>query len=419
MRARSLLILAAALGVGLVALACDGGGDGEATPSATAAAPASPAGSPEASATTTETATPTATATVAGPPSADPRPVALEAVEPDVVLERPVDVFTLADDPAYYVVDQGGLIYRIAGGKATPALDLSDRVNTRGNEEGLLSAQPDPDASTDHLWVYYSAADPRRTVLSRFTRGERGAFDPLSELVILDIPQPYANHNGGAIRFGPDGMLYLGLGDGGSGGDPQGNGQNPGTLLGSIIRLDVRDASKQEPYRVPADNPLVGGTGVRAEVWAYGLRNPWRMEFDPATGLLWVGDVGQNAVEEISIVTSGANLGWNVMEGDTCYNATSCNQTGLTAPVAVYSHASGRCSVTGGPVVRDGETPEVEGSYLYADFCSGELWALRADLQGEPLLVLEDAGSVAAIRQVGRYVLVLAFGEPLRRIVSP
>lgn len=423
MRARSLLTLAAALGVGLVALACDGGEDGDATTSPTAAATASPAGSPGASstatATTTATTTATASATPGGLASEDPRPVALEAVEADVVLERPVDVFVLADDPAYYVVDQGGIIYRIADGEATPALDLSDRVSTRGNEEGLLSAHPDPDASTDHLWVYYSAADPRRTVLSRFTRADEGTFDPQSELVILDIPQPYANHNGGAIRFGPDGMLYLGLGDGGSGGDPQGNGQDPGTLLGSILRLDVRNASPQEHYRVPTDNPLVGGTGVRAEVWAYGLRNPWRMEFDAATGLLWVGDVGQNAVEEISIATSGANLGWNVMEGDTCYDATSCNQTGLTAPVAVYDHSGGRCSVTGGPVVRDGETPEVEGSYLYADFCSGEVWALRADLQGEPLRVLDDAGSVAAIRQVGREILVLAFGEPLRRIVSP
>ncbi|MDO9445119.1 MAG: PQQ-dependent sugar dehydrogenase [Dehalococcoidia bacterium] len=421
MRARTLLILAAALVVGVTALACDGGEDGDATASATAAATESPSGSPEASPTATQTAsaTPTPTAAPGGPPSTDPRPVVLEAIEPDVVLERPVDVFVLADDPAYHVVDQGGLIYRIADGEATPVLNLSDRVSTRGNEEGLLSAQPDPDASTDHLWVYYSAADPRRTVLSRFTRDEQGVFDPLSELVILDIPQPYANHNGGAIRFGPDGMLYLGLGDGGSGGDPQGNGQDPGTLLGSILRLDVRSASAQEHYRVPTDNPLVGGTGVRAEVWAYGLRNPWRMEFDAATGLLWVGDVGQNAVEEISIVTSGANLGWNVMEGDTCYNATSCNQTGLTAPVTVYGHAGGHCSVTGGPVVRNGETPEVEGSYLYADFCSGNIWALRADLQGEPLRVLDDAGSVAAIRQVGRYILVLSFGEPLRRIVSP
>ncbi|GMU41292.1 MAG: hypothetical protein AMXMBFR23_21580 [Chloroflexota bacterium] len=355
------------------------------------------------------------------PPSADPAPVALSVHLSPVTFDRPVDVFALPDDPeAVYVVDQGGVLYRLDAAGRKAVLDLRDRVLRGGNEEGLLSMHPDPGfASNGRVWAYYSAASPRRTVLSVFTRTPDGAFDPSSELVVLEVPQPFANHNGGAIRFGPDGMLYLGLGDGGSGGDPEGHGQDPTTLLGSILRLDVRDASPSRPYRVPADNPLVGGTGVRAEVWAYGLRNPWRMEFDAATGALWVGDVGQNEQEEISIATAGANLGWNVMEGGACFRTSDCNRTGLTMPVATYSHGGGRCSVTGGPVVREGGVPEVEGAYLYADFCSGEVYALRADLAGSPVIVLEDAGSVAAIRQVGGDLLLLSFGEPVRRLISP
>ncbi len=414
-----------ALVAGLLAAACGGTEPpSEASPTATVTATSSVTTTPEAtpatSATPTATASPSPTATGTVPPSADPAPVALTVHLAPVAFDRPVDVFALSDDPeAAFVVDQEGVLYRLDTAGREPVLDLRDRVLRGGNEEGLLSMHPDPAyASNGRVWAYYSAASPRRTVLSVFTRDTDGTFDPGSELVVLEVPQPFANHNGGAIRFGPDGMLYLGLGDGGSGGDPEGHGQDPTTLLGSILRLDVRDASPSRPYRVPADNPLVGGTGVRAEVWAYGVRNPWRMEFDPATGALWVGDVGQNEQEEISIATAGANLGWNVMEGGACYRANDCNRTGLTMPVATYSHGGGRCSVTGGPVVRGGGVPEVEGAYLYADFCSGDVYALRADLAGSPVTVLEDAGSVAAIRQVGADVLLLSFGEPVRRLIS-
>lgn len=438
MPARRLLL--PALVAGLLAAAC-GGTDAPtaaSTPTATeapsgaSASPpttptevtASPTATEPPTATTSPTATPSAAAdtpVASTPPSADPRPVALAPFLAPVRFDRPVDVFALPGDAgAVYVVDQGGVLYRLDEAGREAVLDLRGRVSRSGNEEGLLSMHPDPAyTSNGRVWAYYSAASPRRSVLSVFTRAADGTFDATSELVVLEVPQPFSNHNGGAIRFGPDGMLYLGLGDGGSAGDPEGHGQDPTTLLGSILRLDVRDASAARPYRVPADNPLVGGTGVRAEVWAYGLRNPWRMEFDPATGALWLGDVGQNAREEISIATAGANLGWKVMEGDRCYGADNCNRTGLTMPVAVYGHGSGRCSVTGGPVVRGGGVPEVEGAYLYADFCSGEVWALRADLQGESVRVLSGAGSVAAVRQVGTAVLLLSFGEPVRQIASP
>ncbi|MDA0271405.1 MAG: PQQ-dependent sugar dehydrogenase [Chloroflexi bacterium] len=350
-----------------------------------------------------------------------PAAILLTPFEPTVTFERPVEVFALPGDPALYVVEQNqAVVLRLYQGSTTLALDLSDRVLVSGNEEGLLSAEPDPAFSTNgRLWVYYSTAQPRRTILSYVVQTAPGEFDAESEAVVLEIGQPFSNHNGGSIRFGPDGMLYLGVGDGGSSGDPQGNGQDASTLLGSILRIDVRSTSPARPYLVPVSNPLVGGTGVRAEVWAYGLRNPWRMDWDASTGSLWVADVGQNAIEEVSIATAGANLGWKVMEGDRCYNASTCNQTGLTMPVAVYNHQGGRCSITGGPVVRGGSVPEVEGAYLFADYCSGEVFGMRASPVGNVVRIYQGAGNVASIAQVRGEVYLLVFGKPLQRVVSP
>ncbi len=403
----------AVIGAVALALAACTGGDTPSTPTLTATGTGTPVAT-----TDPATGTPSASPTGTPPPSVDPRPVGVEPMM-DVTLTRPVDVFLAAGDRALYVVDQSGVILRVTGGAAETYLDLRDRVNAAGSEEGLLSAQLDPDVANNHLWAYYSAANPRRTVLSRFTWDAQGVVDPQSELVILEVAQPFANHNGGAIRFGPDGMLYLGLGDGGDRGDPEENGQDPTALLGSIIRIDVRDASAGSPYRIPADNPRLGGADP-TEVWAYGLRNPWRMEFDPATGALWVGDVGQNAVEEISIATAGANLGWNVMEGDRCYLGVGCDQAGLTPPVLTYEHGGGRCSVTGGPVVRGSTVPELEGNYLFADYCSGELWAVRADLESDgPVLIASGLGNVAAVRQVAESIVVLSFGRPPLQLVSP
>ena len=197
--------------------------------------------------------------------------------------------------------------------------------------------------------------------------------------MLLEVEQPYPNHNGGQLAFGPDGYLYIGLGDGGSGGDPQGNGQDLTTLLGSILRIDVSNASPAEPYRVPEDNPFWDDETARAEIWAYGLRNPWRFSFDEATGDLWTGDVGQNRFEEIDLVVRGGNYGWNVLEGTHCFSPkTGCDPTGKALPVLEYP-INGGCSVIGGYVYRAAAIPSLAGAYVYGDFCSGKVSALRYD----------------------------------------
>ena len=257
-------------------------------------------------------------------------------------------------------------------------LDIRERVTDRGNEEGLLGLAFDPDyQGNGYFYVYYSAASPRRSVIARF-RASPGAdhVDPSTEVVIMEIGQPFSNHNGGHITFGPDGYLYVGLGDGGSGGDPRGHGQNLRTLLGTIIRIDVSTLDETGSYAVPPDNPFVGVEGARPEIWAYGLRNPWRFSFDKETGELWAGDVGQNKLEEIDIVTRGSNYGWNIMEGSLCFRVSSCDREGLEPPVAEYGRDGG-CSVTGGYVYRGSRLQSLVGAYVYGDFCTGRIWALR------------------------------------------
>lgn len=264
-------------------------------------------------------------------------------------------------------------------------LDIRSRVSTAGNEEGLLGLAFHPNyAKNGHFYVYYSAAGPRRSVLSRFTVSD----DPnqavsSSEHIVLEIPQPYSNHNGGMIEFGPDGFLYVGVGDGGSSDDPHGHGQNTTTLLGSILRLDVDRTGDGKNYGIPASNPFAssGDTGgdPRPEIYAYGLRNPWRFSFDSATGELWVGDVGQDKWEEIDVVENGANYGWNTLEGFHCFSpSVGCDSSGTTYPVAEYDH-SGRCSVTGGFVYRGAAIPSLHGVYIFGDFCSGEIWGIRTN----------------------------------------
>ncbi len=280
---------------------------------------------------------------------------------------------------ALYAVTQQGMVWRFEPGVSTPMepyLDLTDRVRTTANEEGLLGLAFSPDFSSDgHLFVYYSASNPRRSVLSHFS-GDADRADPASETLVMEVEQPFGNHNGGHIEFGPDGMLYVALGDGGGGGDPGGNGQNLSTLLGSILRIDVANLNDTGRYRVPEDNPFVGIEGARPEIWAYGLRNPWRFAFDPESGRLWAGDVGQNAFEEIDIIEPGANYGWGVMEGSECFRSADCNRDGLVMPVAEYGHDSG-CSVTGGRVYRWSRLPSLNEAYVYGDFCSGTVWGLR------------------------------------------
>ena len=285
-----------------------------------------------------------------------------------------------------FVTEQGGRILTFSNRQqvAAPALflDLSSRVSEAGDEEGLLGLAFDPGYRRNgYFYVYYSAAGPRRSVVSRFSarQGGQGTADPESELIIMEIPQPYSNHNGGQLAFGPEGHLYVGLGDGGGSGDPHGNGQNKATVLGSILRIDVAGSSEGERYRIPADNPFVGAPGARQEIWAYGFRNPWRFSFDRTTGLMWAADVGQNSWEEIDLVQKGVNFGWNVMEGSQCFSPRAgCERAGLQLPVAEYSSAEG-CSVIGGYVYRGARLPSLAGAYIYGDFCSGNIWGFRYD----------------------------------------
>ncbi|MGB3329452.1 MAG: PQQ-dependent sugar dehydrogenase [Thermomicrobiales bacterium] len=290
-----------------------------------------------------------------------------------------------------FVVEQPGRIRIVTDGTVgeTPFLDITDRVGSAGNEQGLLGLAFAPDyATSGACYVDYTDTNGN-TVVSRFTVTEDPAVaDPGSEQILLQQEQPFPNHNGGDVAFGPDGNLYISLGDGGSQGDPHGNGQNLGTWLGKILRIDPSQPDGETPYRIPAGNPFVGTAAAKPEVFLYGLRNPWRFSFDRETGDLWIGDVGQNLYEEIDVLpaaeaaTGGQNFGWNIKEGDSCYNADTCDDTGLTPPVFVYSHQEGGCSVTGGYVYRGTAVPSLEGTYLCGDYCSGLVWGIGAGADG-------------------------------------
>ena len=252
-------------------------------------------------------------------------------------LDFPVWLTSPPGDPRLFVVEKGGRVVIVENGAVlpTPFLDLRGQVST-GSEQGLLSLAFHPGYSSNGRFFvnFTDTAGDTRVVEYRVSPGDPGRADPGSARVVLAIEQPFANHNGGLVLFGPDGMLYVGMGDGGSGGDPQGNGQNLGALLGKMLRIDVDGA---QPYAVPDDNPFVDTAGARPEVWAYGLRNPWRFSFDRDTGDLYIADVGQNRVEEVNAVSGaggGLNYGWNVMEGTRCFEpGEGCDQDGLTLPV--------------------------------------------------------------------------------------
>jgi glucose/arabinose dehydrogenase len=306
--------------------------------------------------------------------------VAFERAYPRLSFERPLFLTDAPGDTRLFVVTQAGTIeaFDPAGDpvKTQPFLDIRPKVSRRGEEEGLLGLAFHPDYARNGLfYVYYSAVGAPRQIVAQYRAPDRRTADPASERILLEMPDPWRNHNGGMLAFGPDGHLYIATGDGGSGGDPQGNGQRLDTLLGKILRVTADG-------RVPPDNPFVGKTGARGEIWAYGLRNPWRFSFDRETGALWAGDVGQNRWEEVDVIDKGGNYGWRLFEGFEPFDkAAGRAPAGLIAPVTVYGREHG-CSITGGYVYRGAAVPTLRGQYLYADFCSGKVWALPADGAG-------------------------------------
>lgn len=328
-------------------------------------------------------ASPSPSSAPTNPPNAaslpDPARVAWNVVHTGLV--RPVDLQPVGD--RLFLVEQPGVIRLAVGSRIqdVPYLDIRDRVNSSANEQGLLGLAFHPDfAANGFFYVNYTGSGGD-TFVSRFQANPLDSTaDPASETILLNFDQPFANHNGGGMVFGPDGYLYISTGDGGSAGDPFGNGQSLDTLLGKILRLDVNAAP---PYAIPPDNPFAQ-RGGRLEIWDYGLRNPWRFAFDPANHDLYIADVGQGSWEEINYEPAGsaggANYGWNLREGAHAYQGGSA--PGLVDPVAEYSHDYG-CSVTGGVVVRDPSLPEWQGVYLYADYCSGIVWGLLRTPSGE------------------------------------
>ncbi len=336
----------------------------------------------------------------------DPNHVTVQFSTVATVPGRPLAVTNAGDGSGrLFVAEQGGGVYIVQGGAVSPApfLDISGQVSG-GGEQGLLGLAFHPDYPADNrVFVDYTNASGT-TIVSAFTvdPGSPNVVNAGSEVPIITIAQPYANHNGGTIQFGPDGYLYIALGDGGSGGDPQNNGQSLNTLLGKILRIDVDHTSGGRNYAIPGSNPFAGGGGL-GEIWLYGLRNPFRFSFDRSTGDLWIGDVGQNAYEEIDVARAGVgglNLGWRLMEGNHCYNPSSgCPTSGLTLPVVEYPHDFG-CAVIGGNVYRGSAYPLLKGGYVFSDECSGITWALAAGGSG-PQALVQVAGASAGIAGYG------------------
>jgi glucose/arabinose dehydrogenase len=300
-------------------------------------------------------------------------------------LERPVALTYAPGDSAHlFVIEQPGAIRVIEDGHvlAQPFLDVRDRVGSSGNEQGLLGLAFHPNyAENGYFYVNYTDKGGDTNIARFQVTADPLVADPDSETQLLFVQQPYANHNGGGIAFGPDGYLYFGLGDGGSAGDPQGNAQSLNTYLGKLMRIDVDNG---DPYAVPSDNPFVNGGGL-PEIWAYGLRNPWRFSFDTATGALYIADVGQNQWEEIDAAPGnpgGLNYGWKYYEATHPYEGSPPADLNPVMPVAEYDHGQG-CSVTGGYVYRGSALPAFNGVYLYGDYCSGTVWGLLQAANGE------------------------------------
>ncbi|HEX2485179.1 MAG TPA: PQQ-dependent sugar dehydrogenase [Myxococcota bacterium] len=361
-----------------------------------------------------------ATALAASAPAA-----AIPVVRVASGLSSPIYAASPPGDPRLFIVERGGVIRILEGGAILPTafLDIHERVDT-GGEGGLLSIAFAPDYATSRaFYVYYTTdGNPMTSRISRFRANAANPNvaddDPTQEKILLSVNQPETNHKGGTVAFGPDGMLYMGFGDGGGQFDPGERAQDPTTLLGKMIRLDVAFAQFTDDYAIPDDNPFVGPDGIDDEIWAIGFRNPFRFSFDRETGDLYVGDVGQNTTEEIDFepagLPGGRNYGWDVMEGTNCVEAPDpgeppCNDPSLVLPVHEYGHGQG-LSVTGGVVYRGSRVPELEGHYLFADYSANKVWSFEPDGVGGIVGDVVDRTSELAPDQ-GAIGGVVAFGE--------
>ncbi|GGN00033.1 glucose dehydrogenase [Dyadobacter beijingensis] len=341
-------------------------------------------------------------------------------VFPALTFSQPVDLVQAPGDSShFFVVEQGGAIkvFSNAANVSTSAtfLDIKSKVRA-GGERGLLGVAFHPDFKTNgYFFVNYTAGTPLKSVIARYKATSATQADASSEAVLLTFNQPYDNHNGGSMQFGKDGLLYIATGDGGSGGDPQNNAQNLKSHLGKILRVDVNGTTKGN-YSIPADNPYATGTtGNLPEIYAYGLRNPWRISFDTGSDKLFAGDVGQNEREEIDIIVKGGNYGWRLKEGIDCYNPSSnCNADGLIDPVHDYNQDNGDRSITGGYVYRGTALPELAGKYIYGDYISGRIWALELDgnTRKSNTLIMEGKGAISSFGQdIKGEIYYLNYGE--------
>lgn len=369
------------------------------------------------SATTVVATAPTTTSTTSAPPRVG-EPVV--SSEPVGEFRSPVDLAVRPGDQHWYVVEQSGAVVRFDGTDSVTVLDLGGRVSG-GNEQGLLGLAFSPDGGRAYVNYTDQSGD---TIIAEYPVGPDGAFDAASERIVLAVDQPFSNHNAGDLEFGPDGMLYIPLGDGGSGGDPERYGNDSFTLLGSLLRIDpmpVGDA----PYTVPPDNPFADGADGAPEVWSIGLRNPWKIAFDPVTGDLWIPDVGQNRFEEINVVGPGdgftagrgADFGWSAFEGTERFNADVPDPGDLTWPVLTYGRADG-CSISGGVPYRGSAIPELEPAFVYSDFCSSSIRAL--DLAGgRNLVLLGGFDGITAVRTgPDGELYVLERGGTMHRLIA-
>jgi glucose/arabinose dehydrogenase len=406
--------------IALVATACGGEGEpiatGPAVTFATSSTAAPTSGPTTGPATTGPATTPVATEAPTTVPLGDPS-VGLDTVG---TFDQPVDLAWRVDDPTLYVVERTGRVVPVRDGVAGAAvLDLSDLTEGQG-EQGLLGLTFAPDGA--HAYVNHTD-NGGDTIVAEYAVGADGTFDAASRRVLLTVEQPFPNHNGGNVTIGPDGMLYIGMGDGGAADDPQRTSLNVSSLLGKILRVDPAPSGDQ-PYGIPADNPFVGVDGARPEIWAVGVRNPWRFSFDSSTGDLWIADVGQNVLEEIDVAWAadgggrGMNFGWSAWEGSQRYN-TDQPAEGATPPIYEYAHGDAGCSVSGGEVYRGAAIPALVGWYVFADFCSGIVTGLRiADRAVAASLTLGEVPSAAAVRSgPDGELYVVSIEGPISRLV--